>query len=153
MEFIELLQVSGIDTNKKLNKTYTQFYLLLSELKTKQLSEEIVHSINQGIEQINAVSDSEKDWQKLVRKTQLSILKLIEKELKLVPKHHYRNTWMSIGIVVFGFPIGILFGKSQGNMNLFGVGLPIGMAVGIAIGTWMDKKAIEEGRQLNLLIN
>jgi len=32
------------------------------------------------------------------------------------------------------------------------IGLAIGMAIGMAIGTGMDKKALEEGRQIDLEI-
>lgn len=55
---------------------------------------------------------------------ELRILKLIEKELKLVPKNSYRNRWMAIGMSAFGVPI----------------------------GAGMDKKAFEEGRQLDMEI-
>jgi hypothetical protein len=51
-----------------------------------------------------------------------------------------------------GLPLGVAFGVSVGNLGLLGLGLPIGMAIGIAIGTAMDKKALQEGRQLNVEI-
>lgn len=86
---------------------------------------------------------------KQIRKTQASILKLIEKELKLVARNHYRNTWLAIGMAAFGIPLGVVFGKSLGNMGLLGIGLPIGMVIGIAVGSVMDKKAFEAGKQLD----
>ena len=58
--------------------------------------------------------------------------------------------WLGLGMAVFGVPIGVFLGVSIENMGMIGVGIPIGMAVGIAIGTSMDKKALEEGRQLNV---
>jgi hypothetical protein len=85
---------------------------------------------------------------KHIRKTQSGILKLIEKELKLVTKNHYRKTWLAVGMAAFGIPLGVAFGTSIGNMGLLGIGLPIGMA----IGSGMDKKAVESGRQLDLEI-
>ena len=50
----------------------------------------------------------------------------------------------------FLIPFGVLFGTSLGNMGFIGIGIPIGMAIGIAIGTSMDKKAFDEGKQLDI---
>lgn len=152
MEFKELDKRVNIDQNKKLNNTYSQFGELLNELNKKELPNEVISSINSGIEEINSFKESEKGLRKLIRKAQSRIIKLIEKELKLVTKNHYRNTWLAIGMSVFGIPLGVAFGTSLGNMGFIGIGLPIGMAIGMAIGTGMDKKAFEEGRQLDLEI-
>ena len=152
MKIKELKKRSSIDQNKKLINAYTQFNKLLTELKTKELSDEIIISINNGIDQINLVSDSEKELRKQIRKTQSSIIKLIEKELKLVTKNHYRNTWLAVGMAAFGVPLGVAFGTSLGNMGLLGIGLPIGMVIGMAVGSGMDKKAFEDGRQLDFEI-
>jgi len=149
MEIKELVRRPNIEQNKKLNSAYTQLNTLLTELKKRDLNEKIVNSINKRIDQINAGSESEKAYRKQIRKTQSSILKSIESELKLVTKNHYRNTWLAIGMAVFGIPLGAAFGASMGNMGLLGIGLPIGMAIGIAVGSGMDKKALETGRQLN----
>ncbi len=152
MEIKELKKRPSIDQNKKLINAYSQFDNLLTALKNKELPEGIVKSINNGIDQINTVSKSEKELRKQIRKTQSAILKLIEKELKLVTKNHYRNTWLAVGMAVFGLPLGVAFGTSIGNMGLLGIGLPIGMVIGMAVGSGMDKKAFESGRQLDLEI-
>lgn len=149
MKIIELKRRPGFDQDKKLINSYDQFDKLLIELKKKKLPEEIVNSINNGINKINSVSESDKVLRKQIRKTQASILKLIEKELKLVARNHYRNTWLAIGMAAFGIPLGVVFGKSLGNMGLLGIGLPIGMVIGIAVGSVMDKKAFEAGKQLD----
>ncbi len=152
MELIELNKRVNIDQNKKLNNAYSQFGELLNELNKKELPNETISFINSGIEEINSFTESEKELRKLIRKTQSRNIKLIEKELKLVTKNHYRNTWLAIGMSVFGIPLGVAFGTSFGNMGFIGIGLPIGMAIGMAIGAGMDKKAFEEGRQLDLEI-
>ena len=150
MEIKELKKRPNFDQNTKLISAYAQFDKLLTELKKKKLPEEIVNSINNGIDQLNSVSESEKELRKQIRVSQSSILKLIEKELKIVTKNHFRNTWLAVGMAVFGIPLGVAFGASLGNMAFLGIGLPIGMAIGIAVGSGMDKKAAEEGRQLDL---
>jgi len=55
---------------------------------------------------------------------------------------------MILGMSSFGIPLGVAFGFSVGNLALLGIGIPIGMAIGIGFGTYLDKKAKEEGRQL-----
>lgn len=152
MEIKELKKRTSIEQNKKLVSVYAQFDKLLTELKKKELPEEIVKSINIGIDQINSVAESEKELRKQMRKTQSRILKLIETELKLVTKNHYRNTWLAIGMAAFGVPLGVAFGTSIGNMGLLGIGLPIGMVIGMAVGSGMDKKAFKSGKQLDLEI-
>jgi len=138
--------------DKKLMKAYIQFEQLLSELIKKDLPNEVITAINNEIEQLNAISDSGKKLSKQVSKAIRNILKLLEKELKLVPKNHHRNLWLAVGMSAFGVPLGVAFGAALDNMGLLGVGLPIGMVIGMAVGTTMDKKAFEEGRQLNLEI-
>jgi len=121
-------------------------------LRKQDLTDELIISINKGIDQVNTVSDSEKELKKQIKKNQSTILKTIEKELKLVTKNHYRNTWLPVGMAAFGIPLGVAIGTSTGNMAYLGIGFPFGLAIGIAIGTSMDKKAFEEGRQLDLEI-
>ena len=115
-EFKELIKRPDIDQNKHLTNAFDQFGKFLTELKKKELSDELVVFINNGIEEINTVSDSEKELRKQIRKTQSGILKIIEMELKLVTKNHYRNKWMALGIAVFGIPLGVAFETSLGNM-------------------------------------
>ena len=148
----ELKNRPDIDKYKKLNASYTQFNKLLMELRTKKLSDETINTINNGINKVNSVSDLEKELSKQIKRTQSHIIKLIEKENKLVTKNHYRNTWLAVGMAVFGIPLGVAFGASLGNMAFLGIGLPIGMVIGIAVGSGMDKKAFEEGRQIDLEI-
>lgn len=150
MEIEVLNKNPGIDQNEKLIKAFDQFNNLLTELKKREIPDEIVISINNTIKGINTFKGTEKELKKLIRKSQSGMMKLIEKKLKIVPKNHYRNTWLVIGMSAFGIPIGLALGASQGNNGMLGAGLPIGMVIGIAVGTSMDKKALKEGRQLDL---
>ncbi len=147
-KFEELKQRADIDENAKLNTAYNQFEKLISELTNKELPSKIVDFINVNIEELNLVSA--KELKNQLRKRQAKIIMLLEKELKIVPKNHYRNTWLAIGMAAFGIPFGVAFGAILGNMAFLGIGLPIGMVIGIAVGTGMDKKAFDEGRQLEV---
>ena len=150
MELLELNKRALLIQNKKLTSEYSKFGELINHLSKKELPNEIVNSINRDIEAINSFTDSEKELRKLISKTQSQLINLLEKELKLVTKNHYRNMWMALGMATFGIPIGIVFGTSLSNMGLMGLGLPIGLVIGMAVGAKMDKKAYDEGRQLDL---
>jgi len=153
MEIKKLDKRPNIEQDKKLMNRYVNFEKLINELKKKKIPSEIAHTINHDIEEINSFSGSNKGLLKQFRKSQSNILELIEKELKLVPRNYYRNRWLAIGMAAFGIPFGAAFGASLGNMAFLGIGIPIGMAVGMAIGAGMDKKAFEEGRQLDMEVN
>jgi predicted DNA-binding protein YlxM (UPF0122 family) len=148
MEIKDLKRRSELDAKKKLNKIYSQFLKLLNELKTKKLPDNIVNTINTSIDEINSITETNKAFGKRVKKTQSRILQLIEKELHIVTKNHYRNTWLIVGISAFGIPIGLVLGRSTDNMGLIGAGLSIGMAIGMVIGSELDKKALKDGKQL-----
>lgn len=150
MEIKELIKRSDFDQNKKLVHAFNQLNKLLIELKKKDVPDKIIIVINNGINKINTEPRAPKELIKQLKKTHSSFLKLIEKEVKLVTKNHYRNTWMALGMAAFGLPLGVVFGSSTGNMGLLGIGLPIGMVIGMGVGSKMDKKAFEEGRQLDL---
>ncbi|WP_439484402.1 hypothetical protein [Cyclobacterium plantarum] len=152
MQLNELTKIPERDQHPKLTKALAQFNKLLAELRRKDLPEKSVIAINREIDKINSVSGSEKQLKKQLRKSQSAILEEIEKESKLVIKNHYRNTWLAVGMAAFGIPLGAAFGISLGNMAFLGIGLPLGLAVGLAIGTGLDKKAAEEGRQLDVEI-
>ncbi len=139
----------NLNPDSKSEQAFAKFQRLLDELKRQDLNDEVVTAINEGVDQINAIADSGEVLHKQIKKTQSEILKLLEKEVKIVPKHYYRNLWMALGMAAFGIPMGVAFGMSLGNMAFLAIGLPIGLAIGIAVGTGMDKKAAEEGRQLD----
>lgn len=149
----DLKRRPGIESNSKLQKTLLQLEKLLAELEKQELNHTLVTSINKEIVALNSIPTSYKNLRKQIIKGQTNIIKIAEKELKLVPKNYYRNHWLAIGMAVFGLPIGIIIGFALNNMAFLGIGLPMGLAVGIAIGTGMDKKAQEEGRQLDIEIN
>lgn len=151
MNINDLQLIADINTNNKLQQSVNQFESLLIELRKKTLPETLVVAINKMIEEINGVT-SEKELQKVIKKRQFSLIQLLEKEVKIVPKYYYRNLWMALGMSAFGIPMGVVFGLILKNMAFLGIGLPIGMSIGIAVGTAMDKKAFDEGRQLDIVI-
>ena len=145
----KLIERQNISENLKASNAYQQLGKLLNALEMKELSTEAVDLINKEIEQLNSISDVDGSFAKAIKGKENKIIKLIEKKHKIVPKNYYRNLWMILGMSAFGIPIGVAFGLSIGNLGMLGIGLPIGMAIGIGVGSSMDKKAFEEGRQLD----
>lgn len=152
MSIIDLKERPDTTNDFKLNILYLQFEKLLSELRKKILPQDTYNFINERIERVNISSFIGNDFKKLIKQEQTAILKHVEKVHKIAPKNYYRNLWMLLGFTAFGLPIGVSFGLSIGNIGLMGVGLPIGMAIGAAVGSSMDKKALNEGRQLDIEI-
>jgi DNA-directed RNA polymerase len=97
MKITQLKKRPNIGQDKKLNDKFTHFEKLINELKKKE--------INQYIEEVNSFLGSNKDFRVRIRKSKNSILKLINKELKLIPKNFYLFRWMSMGISIFGIPL------------------------------------------------
>lgn len=152
MNIKELKKREDISNDKKLNRIYSQFGELLNELQKKELSQDIYKLINESVDILNLSTLNGNLLTKLIKQKQTALLKQVEKEYKIVPKNYYRTLWMVIGMSAFGLPIGVAFGLSTGNTGLLAIGLPIGMVIGSAVGISMDKKAMNEGRQLNIEI-
>jgi len=153
MVIIEIIEKDDISENIKLSRIYAQFKELLDELRKKELSQETIELINHDIEDINSSSCIGKELRRLFKRKQEKILKILEKKLGIVPKLYYRNLWLSLGISIFGIPLGMIIGLvGFGNITFFPIGIPIGMCIGLVMGSEMDKKALKEGRQLDLII-
>jgi hypothetical protein len=78
------------------------------------------------------------------------LLAKMKKEYQLITPKHYLKLFMLLGMTLFGVPFGFIFGAALGNMAFFGIGLPIGMPIGMAIGALKDKKALEQGKVLEI---
>ena len=152
MKIKELNKRDDVSSENKLSKTYSQFANLLAELEKKDLNQSVVSFINESVELINSSNLAGTSLAKFVKQKETAVLKQVKEEHKIVSKNHYRTLWMILGMSSIGIPIGVLFGLSIGNLGLLALGLPIGMAIGIAIGASMDKKALTEGRQLDIEI-
>jgi hypothetical protein len=148
MEILELKKRT--DQNVKLTRKFLAFERLTEELGKMKLPNTIETAINKEIELINHFYGSDEGLINQLARAQKRILKLLEKQLRIVPRNHYLNLWMVLGMSAFGVPLGVVWGTTSGTMANLGIGLPIGMAIGIAVGAVLDGKARREGRQLDL---
>lgn len=143
------IERKDLESQPKLRKKYGGFEELFSELNSRDLPVAVVDKLNKEVGSLNSLASTDKEFPRELRRKKSSILKLLEKELKLVPKHYYRNQWMVLGMTIFGVPMGVVLGTALGNMAFLGIGIPIGMTIGLGVGSGMDEKAKKEGRQLN----
>ena len=143
---IEKLEIKNrIELNTKLTKAYHKMQGLIEALSKKEIPSEVLSSINADIKSLNSFSGTEKELTKILRKTYAKILAFVEKELKFVAKQHY----LSLGMV-FGMLAGSVFSSIFDSFGFTGMGISIGMLIGIIVGTNLDKKAEEDGKQLEL---
>lgn len=141
---IEKLKIRNtIDQDKRLTKALLKMQNSIEALNKKETPGEVASVINDDIRVLNAFSGTDKEVRKTIRRTHSKILKLVEKELKWVPKNHYRTIWLAIGLAAFGIPLGAAFSN-------LGLGIPLGIVFGMVVGSQMDKKAKKEGRQLDI---
>ncbi len=148
----KLIERPNIAENYISTSINKQFGELLNLLEQRELPDEIVKLINQEIKKINSISNADKNFMKTIKKTENSITKLVEKRLKIVPKKYYTKQWLILGMIIYGPPMGLFLGLILGNIGFLGIGFPLGMAIGLVIGSNMDKKALNEGRQLDIEI-
>ena len=141
-----------LGTATKLHTAFAQLQELISLLNEKTLRDPIMQKINTEVAEINASQLNGNSLHKLIKHKQAKIIKLVEKELKIVPIDYYKNMWSVLGMTLFGLPIGAAIGISIGNLGLLAVGLPLGLGIGYLLGTSMDKKAATDGRQLAITL-
>lgn len=150
MKLILPIERNDLESRPKLRKKYKYLEQLMNELSTRELQEQVITLLNKEIEDLNTIPSGDKYFAKELRKKKNNVLKSLEKELKIVPKHYYRTLWMVLGMSVFGVPMGVAFGAALDNMAFLSIGIGAGMAIGVGIGSGMDEKAKKEGRQLNI---
>lgn len=150
---IQQLKATALtEESKKLRKRFDLFNHLIEEINKKDIPKESLQLISDMIKDLQSNPGTAKLYAINIRRTQTKILRMLQKEHKIVPKNQFRNMWMAIGMSAFGIPMGVAFGSALDNMGFIGIGIPLGMVIGMAIGAGMDKKAAEEGRQLDIQI-
>jgi hypothetical protein len=146
---IKLTDRPDISGSVKASNRYQQFAGLLRAIDETKLTRDTLDLVDQEIEALNAVPSEAKHFSRAIKTRETQVIRILEKRHKIVPRNFYRKLWMLLGMSAFGTPVGVTLGSSTGNMAFLGLGIGIGMAVGMAVGTKMDKKAFEEGRQLD----
>lgn len=151
MKIIDLNNKQNNNQSNKIVKHYSQLERLIIDLKEREITDKIIQSINDEINIINECNGTEKDFLCKVKEAKSNILKLIEKELELVPKAYYQNRWMVYGMMA-GLIISLVlkqFGFDN-TWNSVGMMLPMGLLFGLLAGKNRDEKAQKDGLQLKI---
>lgn len=150
MDIFKLNRKPEPHDTRKLVKAITMYQKLLDELDQHKLPDDMIEMINSETEAIESSNRIENHLASDIRRVLRRIVRTLVKRFKLVPKNYYRNIWTGIGMSAFGIPIGVSYGLAVDNMAFIGIGIGMGLAIGMAIGAGMDRKALKEGRQLNI---
>lgn len=153
MELEGLISRTFSEKKKAINKEYELLEQLVQELQHRELPPEVVVELNTEIARLNAVLDQHSKLCFYVKLVKKKVLRTLYYDLEIVPKNYYRNLWLALGMLVFGLPLGVIFSTILDNISAIAIGLPIGLAIGIAIGAVMDRRALENNKQLELEIN
>lgn len=148
-----ILSPSADILEPKLTKKFTSLSNLIFAAGKHDLPDSFVAYVNKEIESISQFPGNTTETIKKLGVVQKDFLKRLEKELQLVPKNHYRNLWLTLGMAAFGIPLGVVFGLLMDNMSMLSIGLPIGLAFGVALGVFLDQKASKEGKQLDFEVS
>jgi len=149
MKVIELNEIEHTGSEIKIGGIYFQLVAILKELTRKDLESYLILKIHLELRPLNSSVLSDSELKKLLKLKQTRILKLVEKEHKIIAKNHYRILLMVLGMSSFGFPIGLASRISMGNIGFMGLGLTIVMFLRLTIGSGLYKKAAKEGRKLD----
>ncbi len=108
MNIIKLIEPKDGNISPKLKEIYFKFNELIDELNLKEFLVNTINSINLYIEELNSALPNMKGVRGHLLKKQTKILRLIEKEHKIVAKNYYRNLWMALGMSTFGVAYGLI---------------------------------------------
>lgn len=152
MTIVKLEKRRNREANRRLTKAYTKMQNLIEAFNKKELPTEVLSDFNYDIELINSFSGTDRELTKTLRKTYSKALKVVEEKMKYVAKHHYRNLWIAYGLLA-----AVAFSPIFGSFEFTGIGspmgimIPMGMAIGTVIGSYLDQQAEKEGKQLDLV--
>lgn len=142
--------ITGLESNTRLYKKYLLVRDILDELQKRKLSASIVQRINREIDNINSTSSSEKELFIQLSRTQSKLRKIIRNDLKLATKNYYRDMYIPIGLAI-GIIINLLINQRTGShVFVYILSLLVGIGGGWATGTFFDKKAKKEGKQIDI---
>ncbi len=135
------------ETDKKREiKIYRSFISILSNLKSRDLSENQLLSIENEIEILNLKSNPE-NKRKYFSKKLNTFKTFLKKEFSLISEGHYTAIGMSLGMC-----FGVAFETSLGPSGT-SLGLALGMLIGLVIGRAKDLEAEKQNRVLRTKIN
>ena len=128
---------------KREQKVYKSFIAILTNLKSRNFTEEELLSIEDELKKLKLNSNL-KNKRAFFRK-KLNVFKAyLKAEFSLISEGYYTSLGMGLGMC-FGVAIGSSLGLSGTS-----TGLAVGMAIGLAIGRTKDIEAEKQNRVLKI---
>ncbi|MCL2028427.1 MAG: hypothetical protein FWG79_08085 [Bacteroidales bacterium] len=164
MNIIELKEKPNISNDVKLDRIYAVFQNFLEELRKRDWSNHPIEAvnrdaeaINRDIEKINSSSYTSNALRNLLKYKLGNIIMILRQNHKVVPQNYYRNQWTILTVIPL-CPF-ILWITTTTTMNdwipsvIISMGLIVAFIIGRSVAKNKDRKAFEEGRQLNIASN
>ena len=115
---------------------------VLTDLKTKDLSEDQMKLIESEIDKLDLSMEAPKR-KKYISKQFNAFKKFLKEKYSLIPEGYYTGLGLALGMS-FGVAFGSMYGDSIG----ISVGISLGMVIGLSIGRHKDMQAEKENRVL-----
>lgn len=149
MQYSQILRKEWATEDLKVQQAYNTYERFLAAIAKKEIPEKINTIIEMEIAEINNFKEEDGSLFVFIKKSQVTLLAVLESTLGIVAKNHYRNQWMVLGLVAFGIPLGVVIAMLANNYGLMGLGMAIGLPIGMLMGKKKDDKADADGKQLD----
>ncbi len=126
-------------------KIYDKYIGILSDLKSRDLTQTQIQSIESELETLNLKAESDNRKKYLSQKLS-EFKKFLKDKLNLVSEGYYAGVGTGIGIVL-GSIFSMLFNSALGTYSML-IGIIGGMLLGAVLGGIRDSKAKKQGRVL-----
>lgn len=150
MNIISLPESRRVDIDPKTQKRISRLSFVIDELNKKHLPVETVRILNDTISTLLDMNPRTPQYPKALNKVLNKVLEIVREKHQIVTKNYYRNLWMPIGMSAFGLPIGVALSVAVDNFAFIGSMLPIGLVIGMAYGSQLDKKAADENKVIDM---
>jgi hypothetical protein len=131
------LNLKNDSVEKSEIKVYNKYIGILSDLKSRDLTETQISLIESQLKTLNLKTETESS-KKYFTKKLTEFEKFLKDKLSLISDGHYTSYGMAFGMLA-----GVLFQFYVGIYSLLG-----GMIIGMLIGGIMDSEARKQGRVL-----
>lgn len=149
MQYSQILRKEWANEDLKVQQAYNTYERFLAAIAKKEIPEKINTIIEMEIAEINNFKEEDGSLFVFIKKSQVTLLAVLESTLGIVAKNHFRNQWMVLGLVAFGIPLGVVIAMLANNYGLMGLGMAIGLPIGMLMGKKKDDKAAVDGKQLD----
>lgn len=147
---IPLVNIPSPDHIKlKVERSLRNYNKLLKQLQDKTLKPQTTQFITHQITTIESLNLQQKASSRKINQSKRQLLSYLQKNEGIYAKNHFMTLYMAVGMTAMGLPAGIIFSFLIDNFAFIGLGLPIGLSLGLALGQKKDLQIKAKGKQIN----